>query len=127
MSTLTISNLNDGTTTVPTTYVTNGSAKAWCNFNGNNTITIRDSLNVASLTDNGTANHDVNFTNHMATVGYHVSNSTSGNNADVWGFANPGYETSNINMRLKYVSANAAGTYTADRSTMTTGIQGDLA
>ena len=127
MSTLTISNLNDGTTTVATTFVTNGSAKAWVNFNGTGTIAIRDSLNVTSLTDHGTANHDVNFTNHMATVGYHVSNSTSGNTADVWGFANPGNETDNVQVVLKYVAANASATYSADRVAMTTGVHGDLA
>tara|TARA_B100001287_G_scaffold182594_1_gene154026 strand:- start:604 stop:981 length:378 start_codon:yes stop_codon:yes gene_type:complete len=125
MSTITITNIKATGDTVSRSA--KSIAAAWVNFNGNNTITIRDSINVTSLTDNGTANHNVNFTNHMATVGYHVSNSTSGNSSDVWGFANPSYETSTIKMVLKYVAANAAGTYTADRSTMTTGIHGDLA
>lgn len=102
-------------------------AKCWVNFNGTGTIAIRDSRNVSSITDHGTANHDVNFATHMATVGYHVSNSTSGNVSDVWGFANPGNETDNVQVVLKYVAANAAGTYTADRSAMTTGVHGDLA
>ena len=34
MSTINVSNLNDGTTTVATTNLTNGSAKAWANLNG---------------------------------------------------------------------------------------------
>ena len=125
MSTITITNIKATGDTVSRSA--KSIAAAWFNFNGTGTIAIRDSINVASLTDNGTANHDVNFTNHMATVGYHVSSSTSGNGSDVWGFANPSYETSNIQMVLKYVASNAGSTNTADRSTMTTGIHGDLA
>ena len=52
MSTLNVSNITDGTDTVGTSYVVNGSAKAWVNFNGSGTIAVRNSLNVASLTDN---------------------------------------------------------------------------
>jgi len=70
MSTLEVSNLNDGTTTVATTFVTNGSAKCWVNFNGSGTIATRDSLNVASLTDNGTGDYYVNLTNAMGNAGY---------------------------------------------------------
>ena len=33
---------NAGTESVDTTYVINGSAKAWVNFNGTGTIAIRD-------------------------------------------------------------------------------------
>ena len=125
MSTITITNVKATGDSVSRSA--KSIAAVWVNFNGTGTIAIRDSINVTSLTDHGTANHDVNFTNHMATIGYHVSNSSSGNVSDVWGFANPGNETSNVQVVLKYVSANAAGTYTADRSAMTTGVHGDLA
>tara|TARA_A100001388_G_scaffold38242_1_gene24171 strand:- start:176 stop:553 length:378 start_codon:yes stop_codon:yes gene_type:complete len=125
MSTITITNIKATGDSVSRSA--KSIAAVWVNFNGTGTIAIRDSINVTSLTDHGTANHDVNFTNHMATIGYHVSNSSSGNVSDVWGFANPGNETSNVQVVLKYVSANAAGTYTADRSAMTTGVHGDLA
>jgi hypothetical protein len=67
MSTITVFNINDGTTSVPSTYVTNGSAKAWVNFVGAGTISARDSFNVASLTDNGTGDYSVNYTSAMAT------------------------------------------------------------
>ena len=56
---------NAGTESVDTTYVINGSAKAWVNFNGSGTIAARDSLNLSSLTDNGTGNYTVNFSNAM--------------------------------------------------------------
>lgn len=70
MSTIVTSNISDGTTTVGTEYVVNGSAKAWVNFNGTGTIAIRDSLNVASLTDNGVGNYTVNTVSAMGSVGY---------------------------------------------------------
>lgn len=47
-----------------------GVAKAWVNFNGTGTIAIRDSYNVSSLTDIGTGDYDINFTNAMANANY---------------------------------------------------------
>ena len=46
--------------------------KAWVNFNGTGTVAIRDSYNVSSITDNGTGDYDVNFTNAMADTNYSV-------------------------------------------------------
>ena len=63
-------NVSDGTLSIPTTYVTNGSAKAWVNFNGTGTIAARDSFNVSSLTDNGTVDYNVNYTNVMDSANY---------------------------------------------------------
>ena len=70
MSTLNVSNITDGTDTVGTSYVLNGSAKAWVNFNGTSTIAIRDSFNVSSLADNGTGDYTVNFNNAFADANY---------------------------------------------------------
>ena len=47
-----------------------GIAKAWVNFNGTGTIAERDSFNVASLTDNGTGNYTVTYTNAMPNANY---------------------------------------------------------
>jgi len=55
---------------IATNYVVNGSAKAWVNFNGTGTIATRDSLNVASLTDNGTGNYSNNLTNSMSAANF---------------------------------------------------------
>ena len=79
MSTINVSNLNDGTTTVATTFVTNGSSKAWVNFNGTGTIAARDSNNVASLTDNGTGNYQINIFSAMNNSDYYVGESGSNN------------------------------------------------
>jgi hypothetical protein len=70
MSTIIASNISDGTTSVASTYVVNGSAKAWVNFNGTGTIAARDSFNVASLTDNGTGDYSCNFSSAMGNANY---------------------------------------------------------
>ena len=48
-------------------------AKAWVNFNGTSTVAIRDSHNVSSITDNGTGDYTVNFSNNMANANYSLS------------------------------------------------------
>ena len=44
--------------------------KAWVNFNGTGTVAIRTSYNVSSITDNGTGDYTVNFTNAMSDANY---------------------------------------------------------
>ena len=48
-------------------------AKAWVNFNGTGTVAIRASFNVTSITDGGTGNYTVNFTNAMSDANYAFS------------------------------------------------------
>jgi hypothetical protein len=67
---VTSANTSDGTLSIPTTYVTNGSAKAWVNFDGTGTIAARDSFNLSSLTDNGTGDYTANWTNAMGNANY---------------------------------------------------------
>lgn len=47
-------------------------AKAWVNFNGTGTVAIRASGNVSSITDNGTGDYTVNFTNALTDANYSV-------------------------------------------------------
>ena len=44
--------------------------RAWVNFNGTNTVAIRASGNVSSITDDGTGRYRVNFTTAMPDVNY---------------------------------------------------------
>jgi hypothetical protein len=46
--------------------------RAWVNFNGTGTVAIRASGNVSSITDNGTGDYTVNFTNAMPDANYAV-------------------------------------------------------
>jgi len=55
-----------------TSVDTNALAKAWINFNGTGTVAIRDHYNVSSLTDNGTGDYTINFTNNMPNTDYIV-------------------------------------------------------
>ena len=50
-----------------------GVAAAWINFNGTGTIAARDSINVASLTDNAAGEYAVNLTNNMSNDDYAYS------------------------------------------------------
>ena len=47
-----------------------GLAKAWCVVNHDSTTTFYDSFNFASVTDNGTGNYTVAFTNAMSGTRY---------------------------------------------------------
>ena len=67
VNTLTDASSNNST---PMATVNQGTAKAWVNFNGNDTIAIRDSFNTASLTNGGTGNYDVNWTSSFANTNY---------------------------------------------------------
>ncbi len=68
MSTLTVSNIKKTGETASRDVL--GVAAAWVNFNGTGTVATRDSVNVSSLTDNGTGNYDVNFSSDMANADY---------------------------------------------------------
>ena len=46
-----------------TTNLQQGLAKAWGNISGSGTATLDNSLNVSSLTDHGTADYSINFSN----------------------------------------------------------------
>ena len=70
---------NFGPSAGGTTYSARGIAKAWVNFNGTGAIAARDSENVSSLTDNGTGNYTVTFSNAFGAADY--ASVASGNNA----------------------------------------------
>ena len=75
--TLTISTLSDGTNSTSSTNCIQGSAKAWVNFNGVTTATVRSSFNVSSVTRNGTGDYTVNFTTAMSDANYSIAGSGS--------------------------------------------------
>ena len=53
-----------------TSYVVNGSAKAWVSLNGTGTIAVLDSLNTSSITDTGTGNYTCTWASSYAAVDY---------------------------------------------------------
>lgn len=75
MSTLKVGTIADtsGSNGSTPAAIANGIAKCWVNFNGTGTVAIRASYNVSSITDNGTGDYTVNFTNAMADANYSVA------------------------------------------------------
>ena len=63
---------SDGGTSV-TQNLVQGIAKSWISYRGTSTVEIRDSLNVGSLTDNGTGDYTITFTNNMGNNLYPVT------------------------------------------------------
>ena len=116
---------NAGTESVDTTYVINGSAKAWNNVNGTGTIASRDSFNISSISDTGTGDITHSFTNSM--------NSTENFAASGWTrvSANWGYFVGNNNSPMTSSSFRHGTLGTGDTSYdalfATMQIQGDLA
>ena len=68
--TIIASNISDGTTSVASTYVVNGSAKAWVNINQIGTQAIQDSFNISSITDINVGRTTVNLSNNMSNINY---------------------------------------------------------
>jgi hypothetical protein len=64
---------NSGYGSIATAY----GCRAWVNFNGTGTVAIRASGNVSSITDNGTGDYTVNFTNAMPDANYSVTGMVS--------------------------------------------------
>jgi hypothetical protein len=83
VTTLTTTTISDGTNSTSATNAIQGSAKAWCNYNGT-AGTIRGSYNIASVTKNSAGNYTFNFTNAMPNTNYSVV-TTGGEKTIAWG------------------------------------------
>tara|TARA_R100000700_G_scaffold30824_1_gene37849 strand:- start:257 stop:646 length:390 start_codon:yes stop_codon:yes gene_type:complete len=84
MSTLAVGTIKSISSAAPVFQNTSGTekgqlAKAWVNFNGTGTVAIRDDFNVSSISDNGTGDYTVNFSNSFSNANYcsPVSNGTT--------------------------------------------------
>jgi hypothetical protein len=80
MSTIRVTNVQDtsGGNSSTTAEIKNGIAKAWVNFNGSGTVAILAQYNVSSITDNGTGDYTVNFTNALVDANYAMTQSARG-------------------------------------------------
>jgi hypothetical protein len=73
--------------------------RAWVNFNGTGTVSIRSSGNASSITDNGTGDYTVNFTNAMPDGNYCVVGSAgfnSGSYKRIWTIKNNALATTSV-------------------------------
>lgn len=79
MADLNVNDIADAAGTGPVNLYKQVAAKLWCAFDGTaGTVVAGDSLNVASITDSGTGNYEVNATSAFASTdhGLVVSSST---------------------------------------------------
>lgn len=72
MSTLKVDTIQDQTASNSSTpaEIYSGRAKVWVNFDGTGTVAIRQDFNVSSITDNGTGDYTINFSNALPDSGY---------------------------------------------------------
>lgn len=85
MSTLNVANITDGTTTLSTSYVVNGSAKAYITYGPAGGIL--DSFNISSVTDDNATTvgkYIHNLTSAMSQNTYSVNVNGYGTATDVW-------------------------------------------
>ena len=114
MSTIKVTNIQDtsGGNQSTSEEIAQGRAKAWVNFNGTGTVATRDSFNVSSITDHGTGDYTVNFTNAMSNANYcttegcfHETESTN----DLRVVTGQTRATNNVRINTTY--ANGSGGY----------------
>jgi len=88
--------------------------RAWVNFDGTGTVSIRGSGNVSSITDNGTGDYTVNFATAMPDLNYSVSGSVSWKSA-TWGntfmLDGSGFSSSSFNFRSQNNNANTSSDF----------------
>lgn len=70
MSELRATTISDLAGTGPVALTKQSAAKTWVNFDGSGTVSIRDSINISSLTDNGTGQYTLGFTNSFTDTNY---------------------------------------------------------
>ena len=107
-----------------TTNLQQGLAKSWVNFNGTGTIAARDSLNVGSLTDNGTGDYQINISSAMNNSNYYVGESGANNTTQEIRHNN-GLTRATTAVQID-CRANNSNTY-ADPGYAGVSLQGDLA
>jgi len=99
------------------TSIQQGLAKCWSNFKGDTTSAINDSFNMATLTDNGTGDYTISFTNDFSNVNYSFAGISMyvGSRVGVFGsegaLTNDGFATGTFRTKTNYVSGtNGNGT-----------------
>ena len=93
-----------------TTDLQQGLAKAWARLNPN---TLQDSLNTASILDNGTGDFEYNFTNNMNNANYSLfgsGNSLTGNQGVCITNSNANNENSASLCRFIYTAGDGPDT-----------------
>ena len=108
--------ISDGGTVTDSNLV-QGLAKYWTQFNGSSTVATQDSFNQGGLTDNGTGDYTISFSNNMNNNDFSVTVETKTHTQMV-----EAVTTSTVQL----LTMNASGTNTDDTINCIT-VHGDLA
>jgi len=100
-----------------------GLTKAWAEYVQKGTQTIGDSFNVGSLTDNGTANTSLNFTNSMSNTDYSTSGGMQIDSWNSWIINYQGHGTGTV----QQVIGAGTGPTQSDHDNVYFMMMGDLA
>lgn len=109
---------------VATMQLQQGLAKAWINFNGQNTPAARDSFNISTLTDVGTGVYEPNFSSAMSNANYATTCGPNGGNAGSVNYALGVNSTTTTKVTLRNQNANGGE---EDNTQNNASIHGDLA
>ena len=112
--------------TSPVALTKQSAAKAWNNMNGTGTAAIRDSFNIASITDVGTAEYKHNLSNNMSTADSYSMTGFARCSANAGFFG--GIDNSVFTSGVIYHGTYGAGATSAvDALYVTISVHGDLA
>ena len=125
MSTITVSNIK--ATGETASRAVSGVAAAWVNFNGTGTIAVRDSVNVASLTDSGSGKYLISFSNSFGAVDYCNNVTTRGVAATFSGLGSEDHDASRSVSNLSVYSTRPDTLAVTDSSSVSMSAHGDLA
>jgi hypothetical protein len=105
---------NNTTAVATTAFVrADNNVKAWVNFNGSGTVSIRASFNVSSITDNGVGDYTVNFTSALSDASYSSSCFAADASFTVpvttSGYSNFSQTTTTFRFRVSYSFGGATG------------------
>ncbi len=117
-----------GNNSIATSFVAQGSAKVWLLTNAG--AAASDSLNVASMTDNGTGDYTATYTSSMASSNYSISgiSATVGTNMNQHWVGNSSYiATGSYRIQILHVTNFTGGGANADATYVSIQNMGDLA
>ena len=107
---------------IATSFVAGGSAKVWCRWDFSESNTIKDSLNVSSLSDDSTGTNTINYSSAMSDANYSAVTGVVRNARVAGPTSNSGVTASTIQI----LSYNSSGSL-YDSVFVSTQVDGDLA
>jgi hypothetical protein len=115
--------------TSPVTLTKQSAAKAWVNFNGTGTVAINGSFSIASLTDNGTGDYQINFSSATSDAFYSAVSSSQQTSSEAsyvtWSCRTSGLTTARC--KVSGVRENSTAGGAVDVFQVRTTVNGDLA